>query len=110
MMRMVMGLWLLALALAGWGPAVEDAGAQPIVHAAHSPVQRCMNLGNALDSPEREGEWGYTIRREDLERLKAAGFDTIRVPVRAASRRTDSRSSDRVSASTRTRIGRSIDR
>lgn len=46
-----------------------------------SPVQRCMNLSNALEAPT-EGLWGYTIREADLIRLKKQGFDTVRMPVR----------------------------
>ena len=49
--------------------------------APASPIQRCMNLGGALEA-DYEGEWGYSIRNEDIDRLKAAGFDTIRLPVR----------------------------
>lgn len=45
------------------------------------PVQRCMNLGNALEA-EHEGAWGYTIRRKDFRIVKQAGFDTVRIPVR----------------------------
>ncbi|KCZ94009.1 glycoside hydrolase family protein [Hyphomonas johnsonii MHS-2] len=40
-----------------------------------------MNLSNALEAP-REGDWGYTVRTEDIDRLAEAGFDTIRIPVR----------------------------
>lgn len=40
-----------------------------------------MNMGNALEA-EYEGAWGYSIRQEDLWRIKQAGFDTIRLPVR----------------------------
>lgn len=46
-----------------------------------SPVQRCMNLSGALEAPT-EGLWGYTIRETDLKRIKNAGFDTVRLPVR----------------------------
>ncbi len=45
------------------------------------PVKRCVNLGNSLESPA-EGEWGYFIRESDLQKIKRAGFDTIRLPVR----------------------------
>lgn len=45
------------------------------------PVRRCINVANALEAPN-EGEWGYTIRREDLSAIRKAGFDTIRLPVR----------------------------
>ena len=55
---------------------INLAGPQP-----HFPVKRCINVANALEAP-REGEWGYTIRREDLTAIKEAGFDTIRLPVR----------------------------
>lgn len=48
------------------------------------PVRRCMNLGNALEA-EREGAWGYTIRRKDFRILKQAGFDTVRIPIRWSS-------------------------
>ena len=44
------------------------------------PVAACINLGGALEAP-REGEWGYTIRRDDIRRIAQAGFDTIRLPV-----------------------------
>ena len=49
------------------------------VHAF--PVQRCINLGNGLDAPA-EGDWGYVIERSHLSAIAAAGFDTIRLPVR----------------------------
>ena len=45
------------------------------------PVQRCVNLGNALDAP-REGDWGYVVNEPDLDWIAAQGFDTIRLPVR----------------------------
>lgn len=49
--------------------------------APDSPVRRCVNLGGGLEAPE-EGRWGYTVRKEDLDRIAEAGFDTIRLPVR----------------------------
>lgn len=56
------------------------ADASPAIIAA-SPVQRCMNISNALEAPT-EGLWGYTVQQRHLARIKAAGFDTIRLPVR----------------------------
>ncbi|TMM45181.1 glycoside hydrolase family 5 protein [Qipengyuania marisflavi] len=39
-------------------------------------------MGNSLE-PEQEGSWGGTkIAEEDFARIKAAGFDTVRIPVR----------------------------
>lgn len=55
------------------------------VFAETFPVERCMNLGAALEAPE-EGDWGYTILRADIDRIAAAGFDTIRLPVRLDTR------------------------
>jgi len=45
------------------------------------PVQRCMNMGNALEA-SNEGDWGYTITAQDLRTVAAAGFDTVRIPIR----------------------------
>ena len=45
------------------------------------PVQRCMNMSNALEAPN-EGEWTYRIEFPHLAEIAAAGFDTIRLPVR----------------------------
>ena len=72
-----LGLFLASCAQVG------DHGSIPVAPspAFDSPIARCMNLGSALEAMY-EGEWGYTIRREDLVRLKRAGFDTVRLPVR----------------------------
>ena len=58
-----------------------SATPQPVFALKPSPVKRCMNMGGALEAPN-EGEWGYSVRREDFARLKAAGFDTVRLPVK----------------------------
>lgn len=46
-----------------------------------SGLKRGMNLGNALEAPD-EGAWGYTIEEEDLKKIKDAGFDYVRVPIK----------------------------
>ncbi len=87
---MKLGKWILiALALVaaallafavlrpGSGPAAAPGGDFTI---ADSPVRRCINLGNALEAPQ-EGDWGYRVRVEDLALIRAAGFDTVRLPV-----------------------------
>ena len=45
------------------------------------PVERCINLGAAMEAPV-EGDWGYVIQETDIAEIAAAGFDTIRLPVR----------------------------
>lgn len=59
------------------------------VHASaavgHGPVGRCVNLGNHLEAPN-EGDWGgKRIAAQDFQRIAAAGFTTIRLPVRWSS-------------------------
>ena len=46
-----------------------------------SPIRKCMNMGGALEA-NKEGDWGYVIRREDFQHIKSAGFDTVRVPIK----------------------------
>ncbi|ERP31880.1 glycoside hydrolase family 5 protein [Chitinivibrio alkaliphilus] len=45
-------------------------------------MQRGINLGNALESPRFEGEWGYTIEDAHLDSMAQAGFTSVRIPVR----------------------------
>jgi endoglucanase len=46
------------------------------------PVGRCVNMGNSLEPPS-EGAWGgKKIDAQDFKRIRAAGFNTIRLPVR----------------------------
>jgi endoglucanase len=42
---------------------------------------RGINLGNALDAP-KEGEWGVTLQAEYFAKIKAAGFASVRLPVK----------------------------
>jgi len=44
---------------------------------------RGINLGNALEAPN-EGEWGVTLKAEYFQKIHAAGFDSVRIPVRWA--------------------------
>lgn len=45
------------------------------------PIGKCVNMGNHLESPN-EGDWGRAIVDNDFTIIKAAGFNTVRVPVR----------------------------
>ncbi len=70
----------LALALASSPLALAQPAPQPGITSL--PVGRCINIGNHLESPN-EGDWGgKRIEAEDFQRIAAAGFTTIRLPVR----------------------------
>src|SRR5690606_16602063 len=43
----------------------DSAPAAPAPSQAYFPVQRCINLANALNAPN-EGDWGYRIEAEHL--------------------------------------------
>lgn len=67
-MRLILTTALLALAV----PAQADT----------LPVGTCINLGNHLESPT-EDQWGsHHLSAADFARIRAAGFDTVRLPVR----------------------------
>ncbi len=56
--------------------------AQAAAARAPLPVGKCINIGNTLE-PQQEGSWGgKPLQRADFTRIKAAGFNTIRLPVR----------------------------
>ena len=57
-----------------------DAGVDAF--AMNKLIGRGVNIGGALDSPQKEGEWGVTLRDEYFQIIKDAGFDSIRIPVR----------------------------
>lgn len=71
----------LILTLAACSEPNSSASPREEVRVPTSPIARCMNLGGALEAPN-EGDWGYTVRAEDMARIKEAGFDTVRLPVR----------------------------
>jgi endoglucanase len=48
---------------------------------ANKKLGRGMNLGNALEAPS-EGAWGLTLKVDFFERIKEAGFQSVRIPVR----------------------------
>ena len=56
--------------------------ASPASAAEPLPVGTCINMGNHLE-PERESGWGgKRVDAADFARIRAAGFATVRVPVR----------------------------
>ena len=44
--------------------------------------QRGINLGNALEAPNYEGEWGMVLEENFFAEIADAGFDHVRVPIR----------------------------
>ncbi len=88
--------------------AREPAADRTVTHAAAAmPIKRCMNMGGALEA-DREGEWGYTIRKQDFATLKRAGFDTVRVPIKFSAH-TDSRAPYKISPTLLKRIDEVLD-
>ena len=45
-------------------------------------AKRCVNMGNALETPKGFDWGGRPYGEEDYRRIAAAGFDTVRIPVR----------------------------
>src|SRR5436190_24156108 len=72
---------LNALMCTNWVHAGSDAATATDIHAINKKLGRGLNLGNALEAP-REGEWGVTLKAEYFREIKAAGFNTVRLPVR----------------------------
>src|SRR5439155_21126552 len=44
-------------------------------------LSRGVNLGNALEAP-REGAWGLALKADYFQRIKQAGFQSVRLPIR----------------------------
>jgi endoglucanase len=59
-------------------PLVDSTGD---VSSANDRLARGINLGNALEA-QAEGAWGITLKPEYFRMIKAAGFATVRLPVR----------------------------
>lgn len=54
-----------------------------------SPLGRGVNLGNMLEAPAEypdTGHWGLAVKEEYFSLIKGRGFDTVRIPIRWASR------------------------
>lgn len=45
------------------------------------PVGKCINFSDTLEAPT-EGAWGPRVGEDDFAIIKAAGFQTVRIPVR----------------------------
>jgi endoglucanase len=67
--------FILALALVTSADPPADAV------AANKAIGRGINLGNALEAPT-EGAWGMKLEADFFKEIKAAGFATVRVPIK----------------------------
>ena len=61
--------------------AISSTGMADDAFEMNARLGRGVNMGNMLDAP-REGEWGAVLKDEYLEACAAAGFDTVRIPVK----------------------------
>jgi endoglucanase len=75
-----MGPVLVLLLLFPTGRALAQRTAATI-EEANQRLGRGINLGNALEAPA-EGAWGVTLKAEYFRTIKAAGFATVRLPVK----------------------------
>ncbi|GAC1478047.1 MAG: glycoside hydrolase family 5 protein [Gemmatimonadaceae bacterium] len=67
-------------------PMANDAppGASPRAMAAATSIGRGVNFGNMLEAPT-EGAWGLTVTDDFIDKAAAAGFASVRLPVRWSS-------------------------
>jgi endoglucanase len=105
MKKLACGLLALSLAACETGPAASSAPADaavspPLVPKIASgalytpapaaeprtgirlPIGKCVNMGNHLEPPTEGGWGGRKIADDDFRIIKAAGFDSVRIPVR----------------------------
>lgn len=63
-------------------PAPETGISEPLdPFVQNAALGRGINLGNALEAPE-EGEWGVVLQPRFFELIRAAGFNSVRIPIR----------------------------
>jgi aryl-phospho-beta-D-glucosidase BglC (GH1 family) len=55
--------------------------ADPFFKQLKPAFGRGVNLGNALEAP-KEGDWGVVLKEEYFKKIAAAGFNSVRIPVR----------------------------
>ncbi len=71
-----------ALVLGTTSQAQAQAPQSSVTVTKPLPVGTCVNMGNTLE-PQTEGAWGGArASKADFERIAAAGFQTVRIPVR----------------------------
>lgn len=59
----------------------EDQKEPALTAPRHEGLDRGVNLGNALEAPI-EGSWGVILEEDYFQKIKDAGFDFVRIPIR----------------------------
>jgi len=59
--------------------ATRDFSRAALINAK---LGRGINMGNSLESDNAEGNWGWAIEERFFTYIKAAGFNSVRIPVR----------------------------
>jgi endoglucanase len=77
MKRILALLGLLVLFLEARSASEEDKDA----FHYNRLMGRGINLGNALEAP-KEGDWGITLQADYFKKIKDAGFQSVRIPIR----------------------------
>jgi endoglucanase len=67
------------LASASFASALQAADLSPA--EMNRLLGRGINFGNCLEAP-KEGEWGLKIEKEFAGKVKEAGFQSVRIPIR----------------------------
>lgn len=75
------GNWRMVALWCALVGGVSTLAAPVDIFAAAKALGRGVNIGNYLEAP-RDASWGVTIRDDDFTRIRAAGFDAVRLPVR----------------------------
>ena len=60
---------------------MDKVFADPFFRQMKPVFGRGVNLGNALEAP-KEGAWGVVLKEAYFDRIKSAGFESVRIPVR----------------------------
>jgi endoglucanase len=71
---------ITVLAVAAVPAGAADRTSDPFFQRLKPAFGRGINLGNALEAPQ-EGAWGVVLKETYFEAIRAAGFDSVRIPV-----------------------------
>lgn len=79
----LLAAWLLLAACIPIQARSDQQNAAPIsdIFALNQRLGRGVNLGNALEAPGGEGEWGLRLTESDFALIAEAGFNSVRVPI-----------------------------